>query len=110
MKILGALILCLILLQSGCSTSSVVPIGQNTYMISHTVKSFVGASEPVKVEAIKQANAFCAKNGKEIVLLKTVQQDMKPFQSDAQAVVYFKAVDKDDPQLKDPPKIEEIWK
>ena len=96
---------------TGCSTSSgVIPMGGDIYVISHTVKSFVGSSEPVKVEAIKQANDYCKKHGKEMVLIKTIQQDMKPFQSDAQAEVYFKCVDKDDPILKDPPKVEEIWK
>ena len=41
-------------------------------------------------------------------VIKTVQKDMKPFRSDAYAEVYFKSLDPDDPELKQPTAIEEI--
>lgn len=92
-----------------CSTSSgVVPIGQDTYMISRSHKSTRGSGTWVKGQALQEANAYCEKNGKVMKLVKTVERDMKPFRSDASADVYFKALSPTDPELKKPVKIEEI--
>jgi hypothetical protein len=47
------------ILLSGCKTSSgVVSLGQNTYMVTRTTKGFVGSAAPVKAEALKEANAY----------------------------------------------------
>lgn len=92
-----------------CTTSSgVVPIGQNTYMISRTHKTTRGSGALVKGEALQEANAFCEKQGKVMRLIKTNEMNMKPFKSDASADVYFMALDPSDPELRKPIKVEEI--
>lgn len=94
---------------TGCVISSTpVPMGGDRYMITHTIKSFVGSSAPAKAEAIRQADAFCKKQGKAMLLTKTVQKDMVMWKSDAMAEVYFKCVATNDPALQSPPPIEEI--
>lgn len=93
----------------GCSTSSgVVPIGHDTYLISRSHKSTRGSGTWVKGEALQEANAYCEKRGKVMKLVKTVERDMKPFRADASAEVYFKALSPSDPELKKPVKVEEI--
>lgn len=92
-----------------CSTSSgVVPIGQDTYLISRSHKSTRGSGTWVKGEALQEANEYCEKRGKVMKLVKTVERDMKPFRADASAEVYFKALSPSDPELKKPLKVEEI--
>ncbi len=84
----------------GCTTSSgVVPMGQDTYMISRTEKGFRGSSSKVKAEALKEANEYCAGQGKVLLLTKTDQRDMVPFKSDAQAEVQFMCLSQGDSRL-----------
>jgi hypothetical protein len=93
----------------GCTTSSgVVSMGQDSYLLTRTTKSFRGSAMPVKAAAIKEADEYCKKLGKQILITKTVQQDMKPFQSDASVEIYFKCLPSDSPELKNPPQIQEI--
>lgn len=88
---------------TGCSSSSgVVPLGQDTYMIARSVKSFKGTSGPVKAAALKEAARFCSKQGKVMKVIRTSQQDMKLFRSDASVEVYFSALDPGSPELKHP--------
>lgn len=92
-----------------CTTSSgVVPIGQNTYMISRTHKTTRGSGALVKGEALQEANKYCIKHGKVMKLIKTSETNMKPFKSDAASDVYFMALDPGDPELKRSIKVEEI--
>jgi len=102
--------LCLALLLtaliSGCTTSGVVPVGPNTYLITKSVWGFSGAA-PIKAEAIKEAADYCASHGKVLMVTKTVENGVK-FGTTPSAEVYFKALAPDDPELKNPPAIEEI--
>lgn len=92
-----------------CATSSgPVSLGADSYMIARTKKSFRGSAAPVRAVAIKEASDFCARQGKVMVLTKTVQKDMRPFQNDACAEVYFRAVSPADPITTNPPPIQEI--
>lgn len=94
---------------SGCNTSSgVVPLGGDSYMISRTRKSYGGSASPVKASALKDAGEFCAKQGRVLQVTKTVQKDMKPFRSDAAAEVYFKALHPGDPELNRKVVVEEL--
>lgn len=77
-------------------------------MIARTHKGYGGSATPVKADALKEANEYCKKHGKVLKLIKTVQKDMKPFESDAAAEVYFKCVDPNDPELKTNSVVEEI--
>jgi len=92
---------------SGCTTSSgVVSLGQDNYMISRTQWGVRGPGL-VKAAAIKEADTYCKKRGKVIMVTKTVETGVK-FGSEPAAEVYFKALDPNDPELKNPVTIEEI--
>jgi hypothetical protein len=93
-------------LLSGCATSDVVPMGQNTYMLTEHVWGFTGPS-PIKADLLKKADDYCKIHGKVLLVTKTVEIGVK-FGSEPAAEVYFKALDPNDPQLKNPPAIEEV--
>lgn len=96
-------------LLTGCATDSgPVSLGGDEFMIALTQKGFRGSAAPVRARAIQDADAFCRSQGKAMLLVKTVQKDMKPFRSDAAAEVYFRCVGTNDPALKEPTKVEEI--
>ena len=83
------------ILISACTASSgVIPVGNNVYMISRSEKGFDTTGSRVKADALKEANKFCLSNGKELEIVKTSQEDMKPFRSDAQAEIEFKCITK----------------
>ena len=82
-----------VILISACATSSgVVPMGGDTYMISRSEKGFDTTGSRVKADALKEANEFCLSTGKVMEIVKTTQNDMKPFRSDAQAEIEFKCI------------------
>lgn len=91
---------------SGCTSSGIVPMGQNTYMISRTHWGFTGPA-PIKAAALKEADDYCKKQGKVLRVTKTVEIGIE-FGSTPAAEVYFKALDPTDPELKQPAVIEEI--
>lgn len=78
----------------GCASSSgVVPVGDNKYMISRSEKGFDTTGSRVKMEAIKEANRYCSSKGKKVDLIEAKHKDMVPFKSDAQATIKFRCVD-----------------
>lgn len=83
----------IILLLSACAnTSGVVPLGDDSYLISRSEKGFDVTGSAVKADAIKEANEYCKSKGKNIKILKATQKDMVPFKSDAQAEIEFKCI------------------
>ena len=101
------MILIATVLITGCTTSSgVVSMGQNTYMISRNQWGFRGSS-PVIAAALKEAGDYCKKHGKEMKVIKTVQTGLK-FGTEPAAEVFFKCLDPNDPELKTNTVIEEI--
>jgi len=91
---------------SSCATSDVVPMGPNTYMITRHVWGFTGPS-PIKAELLKEAGDYCKSHGKVLLVTKIVEIGLK-FGGEPAAEVYFKALEPNDPLLKNPPAIEEI--
>ena len=91
---------------SGCATSDIVPMGQNTNLITSHVWGFTGPS-PIKAELLQKVEAYCKDHGKVLLVTKTVEIGIK-FGSEPAAEVYFKALDPTDPLLKNPSPIEEI--
>lgn len=60
--------LCFIFLVAGCvSSSEVVPIGNGRYMITGRASGGLNAGKET-TEATKEANPFCAKQSKQMVL------------------------------------------
>jgi len=98
--------LILTVLLSGCATSDVVPMGPSTYMITRHVYGFTGPSH-IKAELLGNADEYCKSHGKVLLVTKTVEIGVK-FGQEAAAEVYFKALDPNDPELKQAPAIEEI--
>ena len=85
--------ICLILLVSACAnTSGVVPLGDDSFLISRSEKGFDVTGSAVKADAIKEANKYCKSKNEAIVIIKVTQKDMVPFTSDAQAEIEFKCV------------------
>ncbi|WP_394391413.1 hypothetical protein [Shewanella woodyi] len=85
----------LILMLSACANSSgVVPLGDDSYLISRSEKGFDVTGSAVKADAIKEANKYCNSINETIEILKVTQKDMVPFKSDAQAEIEFKCVAK----------------
>jgi|SRR5450432_3052268 len=80
-------------LVAGCaSTSGVVPLGGDTYLISRSEKGFDTTGSRVKADSLKEANQFCASKGKQLEVTKATDRDMVPFKSDAQAEIEFRCV------------------
>lgn len=75
-------------------------------MITRHVYGFVGTSS-IKAELLQDADYYCKSHGKVLLVTKTVETGLA-FGREASAEVYFKALDADDPQLKNPPAIDEI--
>ena len=86
----NTLMLSALLLAACATTSGVIPMGDDTYMIARTEKAFDSSGSKVKAAAINEANQFCASKGKKFLFIKATQNDMVPFRSDAQAELEFK--------------------
>lgn len=98
-----AIVMLLIPLGQACvSSSEIVKTGPDTYMISRSEKGFRGASSCVKAAALAEADKWCQKQGKVMKVISSSQKDMVPFTSDAYAEIHFKALDPNDPELKQP--------
>ena len=69
---------CLVaLLMTGCaSNSGVVPMGNDTYMVSRQAASGFSGMGTLKADAMREAYAECQKTGKSVQVLETV--DAKP--------------------------------
>lgn len=68
---------CLVL--AGCATNSgVVPIGPDSYLVSRQAGTGAGGLGTLKVEAIQEANQFCAKSGK-IAQITSSSENSGPF-------------------------------
>jgi hypothetical protein len=90
----------------GCATSDVAPMGGNAYMITRHVWGFTGTA-PIKAELLKDADDYCRSQGKVLLVTKIIETGLK-FGGEPTAEVYFRALDPNDPELKNPPVIEEI--
>ena len=64
----------IVLLLAGCaSDSGVVPMGQDTYMVSHqSGNAFAGAAN-VKAQTLVEANQFCLSHRQEMKVIKTTE-------------------------------------
>ena len=81
------------------TTTGVVPIGEETYMIGTTGKSPGGFSgSEAKALAIQEAQKFCATKGRKLQVVNTQQADMQ-FGVNATAEVQFMCLSDNDPEL-----------
>lgn len=98
------LISALTLLVTGCATNSgVVPIGQNSYMVSRQAATGFSGSGKLKAEAFQEASEYCTKIGKYLQVVNT-EEAKPPFilGNFPKAEVQFRCLDKNDPELSRP--------
>jgi len=88
---------------AGCATSTgVVPIGQDTYMISGSANRAGGSSGAVvKANAFREATQFCAETGKKLQVVSTHQTDIG-FGVNASAEIQFMCLDPNSPEYSRP--------
>lgn len=89
---------------SGCAANSgVVPIGQDTYMVSRQAATGFSGSSTLKAEAFKEASAHCQAEGKVIQVVST-QEASPPFilGNYPKAEVQFMCLAKNDPAVARP--------
>jgi putative hemolysin len=56
------------LVLSGCgSTTGILPVGPGTYIITERFAPIRGGSDTAKTDALTQANAYCAQQGKQLM-------------------------------------------
>ena len=64
-----------VLFVTGCATTTgIVKISEDTYMLGKQIQKVHSASE-VKVEIYKEANAFCEKDGKKFTQISSTGND-----------------------------------
>ncbi len=63
------------LLISGCATTttSPMPAGKNTYVMSRQEGAFPSGSEPLMAEVLAEANVFCSNQDREIKLINSTE-------------------------------------
>lgn len=76
---------------SGCTSTGVVPCGYQTYMISGSQPGIIGTGE-VQARLLKEANAWCQKQGLAMVPMDITGHDSLIGSSNANACIRFKAV------------------
>ena len=93
-------LLLLALLVAGCSSTGVVPIGQDTFMISKG-GSGSGSGGALKAECYQEGNSYCKSLGKEFQPLCDNNFDAVSFRL-AAAEIQFRCLSRGDPELSRP--------
>lgn len=84
---------------AACSTSPVVSIGKDSYLVSATS---VPGSTSAAAKAILAANKTCAAQGKGVVVETMQDREAVLFQNEGGATVTFSCVDTNSPQYISP--------
>ena len=91
-----------IILVTGCtSTTGVVPIGEDTYMIGKSTNLAL-TSSGIKADAFKEASNYCAKQGKKIQVIRTTATDMKLGSHVGSTEIQFMCLPEGDAELSRP--------
>lgn len=87
---------------TGCmSTSEVVSVGKDTYMLMARGSGLLTSSAEVPIEAMKAANVHCASLGRRMIIRRTDTQGT-PGLTDMSSSLVFSCVTEDDPEYKRP--------
>ena len=88
-------VLSITLVLTGCVSTGVVPIGNNSYMISKkSAGCGFSSAEGTKADLYVEANAYCEKQNKEIETVDAITRDGVPFVRCASAELQFRCVEK----------------
>lgn len=88
-------------LLAGCATNSgIVPMGQDSYMVSRQAATGFSGLGNLKAEALKEANEYCISQGMAMQVANT-NESAPPyiFGNFPKAEVQFMCLNKNDPQL-----------
>ena len=86
----------------GCASSGVVPIGQDTFMISKQSSTGYHSAGSVKAEIFTEANAYCLGQGKSLQPVSDSGVDGVPGRSFANAELIFRCLMSGDSGLSRP--------
>lgn len=94
---------------TGCAINSgVVPIGQDTYMVSRQAATGFSGAGTLKAEAFREANEFCLSQKKRLQVVSTTEaQPPYILANFPKAEVQFMCLDANDPELHRPKLIKE---
>lgn len=81
-----------VLVLTGCSTSAPIALGQGKYTITSS-NFFAWSGGGQQSDAIREANAFCGKQGKEAKIISMEAHDAVAYESVASGQVTFECVD-----------------
>lgn len=84
---------------TGCVSSGVVPMGQDTFMITKQSSTGFHSASSVKADIYKEGSAYCASQGKEIQPVNDQGVDGVPGRSFANAEIQFRCLSKGDAEL-----------
>jgi hypothetical protein len=89
------------LFNSGCaSTSAVVPMGPDTYMISKGNAMSLGSGGALKADLYQKADAWCREKGLVMVPVSERSVDGLAYSHGTSAEVVFRALRPGDPEIK----------
>lgn len=87
-------------LLAGCaSTSDVVPVGKDSYML--TVGSPTADAGALKIRSVSLANAYCARSGK-VMIVRNIESVGTMIGATGSGSIIFSCVLADDPEYKRP--------
>ncbi len=91
-----------VVLVTGCASSGIVSMGQDTFMISKQSSTGFHSAGSVKADIYKEGSAYCASQGKEFQPVNDRGVDGVPGRSFASAEVQFRCLSKGDAELSRP--------
>ena len=87
---------------SGCATSAdVLPVGPDTYTVSAAAAPVRGGSSAARGIALSEANQYCQKLGKQILVTNISAQSINRFGA-GDSDITFRCLSPNDPDLKRP--------
>jgi hypothetical protein len=101
MRAIATIIVMCLPLTACMSTSEVVPVGKDTYMLMARGSGLLTSSAEVPIEAMKAANVHCASLGRRMIIRRTETQGT-PGVTDMSSSLVFSCVTEDDPEYKRP--------
>ncbi len=81
-----------VVLIAGCASSGVVPVGQDTFMISKQSSTGYHSAGSVKAEIFSEANSYCLGQGKSLQPVSDQGVDGVPGRSFANAELMFRCL------------------
>jgi hypothetical protein len=88
-------------LMTGCATSSPIPLGEDTYMLSNTGAWSWSSGAGLKGDLYIQADAYCRSHGRKLMPLHA-DSNNGSYSEFAHAEVQFRCLAEGDPNLKPP--------